>query len=349
MRAPNHLNALRAFEAAARHLSYVVAGDELGVTPAAVGQLVRGLEETLGVELFHRSRSGPARLVPTDAARSAVPDLQAGFDHLAAAVDRLRTGATRAVIRVAVPLAFADKWLLPRIQRFCSEHPDYGLRIDTSTQRRDIVADRFDLGIRYGGGRWPGLRSTYLLGDDFFPVCHPTLVDGKPPPRRAQDLRHFPLVHDESTTTEGAFPTWRAWLRRAGVSGVDSERGLHVDDPAAAIRAAIAGSGVALGRSALVAGDLAEGHLTRPFGEPYGCELGYYVVHRPEGADEAAVAAFRDWLLEEAHQVGEAGAKRQSFPTLPAQNISVAADRRYARNGARTVRPTTTATRTRDR
>ena len=348
MRAPNHLNALRAFEAAARHLSYVVAGDELGVTPAAVGQLVRGLEETQGVELFHRSRSGPARLVLTDAARSAVPDLRAGFDHLAAAVERLRTRTAHVVIRVAVPLAFADKWLLPRIQRFRAEHPDHDLRIDTSSQQKDFVADRLDIGIWYGGGHWPGLRSTFLLGDDFFPVCSPTLVDGKPPPRRAEDLRDFPLVHDESMTTEGTFPTWRAWLRHAGVSGVDSERGLHIDDSLAVIRVAIAGGGVALGRSALVAGDLAEGRLAHPFGEPYGCELGYYVVHRPEEADNAAVAAFRDWLLDEARRDREAGG-RQSFPTLPAQNISVAADGRDARDGARAVRPTTTAARTRDR
>jgi LysR family glycine cleavage system transcriptional activator len=308
MRAPNHLNALRAFEAAARHLSYVVAGDELGVTPAAVGQLVRGLEDTLGVELFHRSRSGPARLVLTDAARSAVPDLRAGFDHLAAAVERLRTGAAHAVIRVAVPLAFADKWLLPRIQRFRAEHPGHDLRIDTSGQQKDFVADRLEIGIWYGRGHWPGVRSTFLLSDDFFPVCNPTLVAGKLPPRCAEDLRHFPLVHDESmAASEGTFPTWRAWLRHAGVNGVDCERGLHIDDSAAVIRVAIAGGGIALGRSALVAGDLAEGHLTHPFGTPYECELGYYVVHRPEEADKAAVAAFRDWLLAEARRHREVG------------------------------------------
>ena len=342
MRAPNHLNALRAFEAAARHLSYVAAGDELGVTPAAVGQLVRGLEETLDVELFHRSRSGPARLVLTDAARSAVPDLQAGFDRLAAAVGRLRTRAAHITIHVAMPLAFADKWLLPRIHRFRAKHPDYDLRIDTNRQQKDFVTDRLDIAVWYGGGRWPGLRSTFLLGDEFFPVCNPTLVAGKPPPRRAEDLRHFPLVHDTSMATEGAFPTWRAWLRQAGVSGVDSERGLHIDDSAAVIRAAIAGGGVALGRSALVAGDLAEGRLVHPFGAPCRCELGYYAVHRPEDADEVPAAAFRDWLLDEARRDLEAGG-RQSFPILPAQNISVAADRRDARDGAHTACPATTA------
>ena len=302
MRAPVHLNALRAFEAAARHLSYVNAGEELRVTPAAVGQLVRGLEEALGVELFHRSRSGPARLVLTEAARSAVPDLQAGFDHVAAAVERLRTGTALLAIRMAVPLAFADKWLLPRIQRFSAKFPVYDLRIETGRQLKDFSANRLDVGILYGGGHWSGLQSTFLLGDEVFPVCNPSLVAGQPPPRRAEDLRHFPLVHDGTTTTEGTLPTWRAWLRQAGISGVDSERGLHLDDSAAVIRAAIAGCGVALGRSALVADDIAEGRLIHPFGAPYGCELGHYLVHRPEDADKAPVAAFRHWLLDEARR-----------------------------------------------
>src|SRR5262245_44169345 len=118
MRAPSHLNALRAFEAAARHRSFVAAAEELSVTPAAVGQLVRGLEEALGIELFHRSQAGSARLILTDAARKALPDLQAGFDRLSAAVEGLRAGRSRIAITVTVPPAFADKWLLPRVDRF---------------------------------------------------------------------------------------------------------------------------------------------------------------------------------------------------------------------------------------
>src|SRR4051794_27670455 len=132
MRAPNHLNALRAFEAAARHLSYVAAAEELNVTPAAVGQLVRGLEEVLGIELFHRAPAGPARLVLTEEARAAIPDLQAGFDRLAAGFEGLRSAGARIAVSVTVPPAFADKWLLRRIERFAALHPAYDLRIDTS-------------------------------------------------------------------------------------------------------------------------------------------------------------------------------------------------------------------------
>src|SRR5262249_42673481 len=141
MRAPNHLNALRAFEAAARHLSYVAAAEELNVTPAAVGQLVRGLEETLGIELFHRSPAGPARLVLSDRAWAALPDLQAGFDHLATAFERLKANQPRIAINVTVPPAFADKWLLPRVEQFAAQHPACDLRIDTSGRLVDFIAD----------------------------------------------------------------------------------------------------------------------------------------------------------------------------------------------------------------
>lgn len=153
MRAPEYLNALRAFEAAARHLSYVAAADELNVTPAAVGQLVRGLEEVLGIELFHRSQSGPARLVLTDQAREALPDLQAGFDRLAVAFERLKADQSRIAVRVTVPPAFADKWLLRRVERFGARYPAFELQIDTSGRLVDFAGERVDVGIRYGGGR----------------------------------------------------------------------------------------------------------------------------------------------------------------------------------------------------
>lgn len=300
MRTLNSLNSLRAFEVAARHLSYVAASDELCVTPAAVGQLVRGLEDSLGVDLFHRSRSGPARLVLTEVARSAVTDLQAGFDHLAIAVERLRTASAYEVINVSVPRAFADKWLLPRIQRFRERHPDYDLCVNTSAAAPELLAGRAHVDVRYGQGQWPGWESVFLLDDTVFPVCHPKLVAGSPPPVRAQDLRTVPLIHDASMAPVSGFPNWRTWLKNAGVDGIDSERGLHIDDPAGVVAAAVAGNGVALGRSALVAGDLAEGRLIRPFGPPLGHVFGYYTVHRPEHPRQAAAVAFRDWLINEA-------------------------------------------------
>ena len=221
MRAPNNLNALRAFESAARHLSYVRAADELNVTPAAVGQLVRGLEDTLGVALFHRSQTGAARLELTEAARAVMPDLQAGFDLLLSAVERLKGSVARSAITVTVPPAFADKWLLGRIDRFRTEYPQYDLVLDTNARIVDFTTERVDVGIRFGGGRWPGLVATRLLSDVFFPVCSPELMHGDHPLKSAADLVHHPLIHDVSMRTEKTFPTWRSWLARAGVKGIE--------------------------------------------------------------------------------------------------------------------------------
>ncbi|ARP81232.1 LysR family transcriptional regulator [Bordetella genomosp. 8] len=301
MRAPSNLNALRAFEAVARHLSYTTAATELNVTPAAVGQLIRGLESYLDIELFHRSTSGPSRLALTDAARLALPDLQAGFDLLSTGVERLRAYKSRIVFTMTVPPAFADKWLLWRMESFQKRHPYYDIRIDTSGHLVDFAAQRIDVGIRYGAGVWPGLVSTYLLRDEFFPVCSPALLKGKHPLRTPADLRHHQLIHDLSMVGFAAFPTWRSWLQKAGVAkSVDSDRGLQLNDSAMAIQTAISGNGVALGRTTLVDKDLAEGRLVRPFAGTQSCELAYYLVHRKESENASPVVAFKEWLLTEA-------------------------------------------------
>jgi LysR family transcriptional regulator, glycine cleavage system transcriptional activator len=300
MRAPNHLNALRAFEAAARHLSYVAAADELNVTPAAIGQLVRGLEEALGVELFHRSQAGLSRLVLTETGRAALPDLQMGFDRLSIAAERMKAGRLRIAMTVTVPPAFADKWLLTRVERFRTCHPELDLRIDTSGRLVDFTAERIDVGIRYGGGRWPGLEATFLLRDAFFPVCSPALLVGEHPLKNAADLKYHALIHDMSMSFESTFPTWRAWLRNAGCTDLDCDRGLQINDSAAVFQAAMAGNGVALGRTTLVARDLAEGRLVRPFGEELPYDFAYYIVHKEENSAKPAVVAFKEWLLTEA-------------------------------------------------
>lgn len=300
MRAPNHLNALRAFEAVARHLSYVAAAEELHVTPAAIGQLIRGLEETLDVELFHRAPGGPSRLVLTDAARSVIPELQAGFDLLSTAVERLKASKSRIAFTVTVPPAFADKWLLWRVEGFQNGHPYYDLRIDTSGRLVDFTAERIDAGIRYGTGHWAGLEATFLLRDEFFPVCSPSLLEGTHPLREPKDLQFHSLIHDMSMRTVGVFPTWRSWLQKVGcLDVVDCNRGLQINDSAAALQTAISGNGVALGRTSLVERDLVEGRLVRPFREAQSCELAYFLVHRKEMENAPQVVAFREWLISE--------------------------------------------------
>jgi LysR family glycine cleavage system transcriptional activator len=301
MRAPNNLNALRAFEAVSRHLSYPSAAEELNVTPAAVGHLIRGLEDTLDVELFHRATSGPTRLTLTDAARSVLPALQAGFDLLSEAVEQLKASKSRIAFTVTIPGAFADKWLLRRVERFQQRHPYYDLRIDTSNRLLDFTAGRIDVGIRYGSGVWPGLVSTFLMRDEFFPVCSPALLMGEHPLRTPADLEHHLLIHDVSMQTSGVFPTWRSWLQKAGCRNeVDCNRGIQIDDSAAALQTAISGNGIALGRTTLVEHDLEEGRLVRPFQESQSCELAYYLVHKKDGENSAPVVAFKEWLISEA-------------------------------------------------
>ncbi|MGI3901376.1 MAG: transcriptional regulator GcvA [Janthinobacterium lividum] len=305
MKSPDHLNGLRAFEASARHLSFALAAQELNVTPAAIGQLIRRLEVNLGVELFHRSHSGPTRLLLTDAGRSAVPDLQAGFARLTAATDLLRASLGRQTLSVTMPMAFADKWLLHRLDRFHHRHPTCELRIDTSNALVDFSAQSVDVGIRYGAGAWPDLVSARFAHEAFFPVCSPALLDGSHPLRSPGALRDHPLIHDSSMAGVPEFPNWQAWYTRAGLPIVESERGLHVNDSAAAYRMAMAGAGVALGRTMLVIQDLAEGRLVRPFGPILECPLAYHVVCRPKDARRPMIVAFRNWLAAEAGAVGE--------------------------------------------
>jgi LysR family transcriptional regulator, glycine cleavage system transcriptional activator len=236
----------------------------------------------------------------TDAARTALPDLQSGFDLLSNAVERLRASKSRIAFTLTVPSAFADKWLLPRVERFQRRHPYYDLRIDTSTQLVDFTADRVDVGIRYGAGVWPNLIATFLLRDEFFPVCSPALMMGPHALKTPADLRHHALIHDRSMGDFGVFPTWRSWLLHAGHREVvDTDRGLQLNDSALAIQTAISGSGVALGRTTLVERDLAEGRLVKPFETVQGCELAYYLVHRKDSGQSAPVLAFKEWLLEE--------------------------------------------------
>jgi LysR family glycine cleavage system transcriptional activator len=156
------------------------------------------------------------------------------------------------------------------------------------------------IGIRYGGGHWPGLKSIFLLRDAFFPVCSPALLEGTHPLRSPEDLKHHTLIHDRSMEFECAFPTWRTWLLAAGCPEINCERGLQINDSAAAYQAAINGSGVALGRTTLVVMDLAAGRLVRPFGEALDCELAYYLVHRPKADSEPGIAALKNWICAEA-------------------------------------------------
>ncbi len=231
----------------------------------------------------------------TEEAHAVLPDLQAGFDRLSIAFERLKASRrTSWLLHLTVPPAFADKWLLPRVERFTASHPGYELRIDTSGRLVDFTSERMDVGIRYGNGRWPGLEATFLLRDAFFPVCSPSLLEGAHPLCSPEDLRHHTLIHDRSMALESTFPTWRSWLTAAGFPNINCERGLQINDSAAAYQAAINGGGVALGRTTLVAHDLAAGRLVRPFGDALDYEFGYFPHPSPEGRQRARHLRIQD-------------------------------------------------------
>ncbi|MFJ3485470.1 transcriptional regulator GcvA [Pseudomonas sp. NPDC090202] len=301
MNTPMYLNALRAFEAAARHQSFSAAAAELHVTSAAVGQQVRSLESWLGVQLFVRAQSGNARLVATDVAREALPDIREGLDRLRIGLARLKEGALGTGLTVTVSPAFAAKWLLPRIEDFQRAHPRIDVLLDTNLRPVDFLAEGMDIGVRYGTGHWPGLTATRLMDEEMYPVCAPTyplLRQGRLP---VEKLAEATLIHDLSMAGDPAYPTWRTWLDASGYGDIHAGHGLRINNSAAVLQAAIDGQGLALGRSVMLHDDLAAGRLIRPFGETR-CPLAfaYYIVHRPEVAELAKVKAFRQWLLDQA-------------------------------------------------
>ncbi|MHA1529858.1 MAG: transcriptional regulator GcvA [Alphaproteobacteria bacterium] len=292
------LNSLRAFEAAARHLSLKKAAEELHVTPAAVSHQVKTLEEYCGVQLFHRLTRA---LGLTEAGQAALPMLREGFDKLAEAAGAMTTWERADILTVSVAPSFGAKWLIPRLDRFRAAHPEFDIRIDASYTLVDFAADGVDVALRFGRGVYRNLRSDCLMAEVSLPVCSPRLLQRDPPLRRPEDLRHHTLLHVQWRTEDDAAPSWRMWLRAAGIAGVDAERGPRFSIEGMALEAAIAGQGVALASAALVEGDLEAGRLVRPFptsaSQP--TAFSYYLVYPEVKADDPKVMAFRGWVLAE--------------------------------------------------
>ena len=289
------LTALRAFEAAGRHLSFTKAAHELHVTQAAISHQVKSLEKYLGLKLFRRLNR---TLLLTDAGQLYLPPLTDAFEGITRATHRLRQHLGRARLTVSVLPSFAAGWLVPRLGRFRQRCPDVDLRIDPTNSLTDFRRDDVELGILYGRGNYPGLRTDRLMREEFFPVCSPRLLEGPAPLRDPADLTHHTLLHDDMTVD------WRTWLLAAGVEGVDAERGITVTDSSMLLRAAIAGQGVALARSVLAADEIASGRLVRPFDVDVPAEYAYYLAYPEKSADQPNVMAFREWILEEARAGG---------------------------------------------
>ncbi len=282
-------NALRAFEAAARHLSFTRAAEELNVTQAAISHQVKTLEERLGVMLFRRLNR---RLLLTDAGQSYLPPVRQAFDGIAAATGRLTARDSAGALTVSVIPSFAGTWLVPKLSSFRARQPDVDVRISPSFELIDFTREDIDVAIRYGRGDWPGLRCDWLMAEELIPVCSPALLDGAAPLRTPSDLRHHTLLHDDHRVD------WRVWLMAVGIDDIDATHGPSFTDSSLVLLAAAEGQGVALGRSALAERDIAAGRLVRPFDVSVPAELAYYLVCPEATAERPKIVAFRDWLIE---------------------------------------------------
>ena len=295
MRLPN-LNALRAFMAAGRTLSFTQAAQDLNVTQAAVSHQIKTLEEQLGFRLFRRVHRG---LRLTDAGQAYLPEVTQAFERLAAATERLQTRDATGVLNVSVLPSFAAKWLVPRLMHFQARHPEIDVRVSAKNEAVDFNHEDIDLAIRFGKGVYPGLEAVPLLDERVFPVCSPALAERPPGLNRPEDLRHQVLLHDDMTVS------WAEWLKAAGVEDIDATRGPFFSDSSMLVSAAVEGLGVALGRSTLADGDIRAGRLVRPFDLSLVTEFGYFIVYPERRAERPKIIAFRDWLLKEADAGGE--------------------------------------------
>ncbi|MDM0078080.1 transcriptional regulator GcvA [Variovorax sp. J2P1-59] len=305
------LNPLRAFEVAARHLSFTRAAEELFVTPSAVSHQVKTLEENLGIALFVRDAKA---LSLTGAGKAYLPGVQEAFRQLIFATYQLHREQSVPALKVNLPPTFAVKWLIPRMGRFMQSHPEIDLKVSTSKHMVDFTREDFDLAVRYGRGIYPGLHAERCLQVEVFPVCSPALLSGPKPLAVLDDLRHHTLLHDDSTYDDVSNPNWSTWLANAGVDGVDTTRGPSFWPSHLVIDAAIDGLGVALAKKSWVQQDLLKGRLVRPFPDlSLPVEFSYFIVYPQDRVSDPRIEAFMAWVREElardaepASQIGEA-------------------------------------------
>ena len=300
------LNALRAFEAAARRLSFTKAAEELNVTPGAISQHIRQLEDYAGTPLF--KRTGRSVLL-TDAAQAALPMVRDAFDQIAEAGRIMQAPARKGRVMVSSAPSFAAKWLAPRLESFHSQHSDIEAWVSADSGLTDFTVADADIAIRYGAGDYDGLKSEKLLDETVLPVCSPGLLEGPDAIRKPEDLANHTLIHDVSTEVDPSCPDWTSWLQARGVSGaVDGSRGPRFNQSALAIEAAATGRGVVLAKRAIAATDITRGRLIAPFADgSISVEYGYWLVW-PKGRHLSEdVRAFIRWVKSEAASSEVAG------------------------------------------
>jgi LysR family transcriptional regulator, glycine cleavage system transcriptional activator len=285
------LNALKAFEAAARHESFTKAADELSVTQGAVSHQVKSLELDLGIRLFDRDRQ---KLSITRAGRIYLDVIRDAFDRIALGTEHIQNQSRAGALTVSTSPDFAAKWLVNRLGRFAETHSDIDLRISATMHHVDFAREDVDLAVRHGDGNWTGLHVVRLCSEELFPVCSPKLLSGPNRIRTPSDVLKVPLLHLDDRKD------WSEWLEVAGVVGAEVSHGPVLNRASLIIDSAIDGQGVALARTTLAAWDLINGRLVRPFAATLRLSKSYWIVCPKATSDLPKIIAFRNWLLVEA-------------------------------------------------
>jgi len=293
---------LRTFEAAGRHLNFTRAADELGLTAAAVSHQIKEMEDQFGMALFTRT-SRTMHL--TKAGEILLGASSEALDILNRAVARARRTTRGAeLLKVSVDPQFATKWLMRRVESFRQAHAAVELRFDISYEVRDFERDDLDVAIRFGAGKYRGLAAHRLFDNVIIPVCTPGLLSSGPPLRQPRDLFHHTLAHIEWSRQGVTWPNWRMWMAAAGVDDFDDSRTLVFRSSTDAVAAALEGNAIALADFAMVANDLSEGRLVRPFelGIKVAPDFAYFLVYPAANASDPRIAAFRSWIIDEAEK-----------------------------------------------
>jgi LysR family glycine cleavage system transcriptional activator len=285
------LNALKTFEAAARHESFTRAAEELCVTQGAVSHQVKALEAELAVKLFNRERQ---RLIITEAGKDYLTVVRDALDRIAIGTERLLQRQNAGVLTVSTSPDFAAKWLVHRLGHFAEAHPGIDLRVSATLHHVDFAREEVDLAVRHGEGNWPGLDTVRLSAEQLFAVCSPKLLSGRRRLHKPADIVNFPLIHLDS------WADWTNWLQASELDGCNVMHDPVLNRASMVIDAAINGQGVALARTTLAAWDLINRRLVRPFPESLRLSKTYWIVCPKATATLPKIVTFRDWLLAEA-------------------------------------------------
>jgi LysR family glycine cleavage system transcriptional activator len=299
------LRALRTFDAAATRLNFTKAGEDLFLTTAAVSHQIKEVESQLGVSLFTRRGKGMRLTQEGEIMCQAVREAIAALES---AIRRLNARHNPDRVRVSAGPSMAAKWLVPRLESFLQQYPAADIQVDVSYTETRFNNEEVDLAICYGNPQLESAQVDPLFTESIFPVCSPRLLGRRDRLHTPQDLKRFKLIHVDWVVPHAPWPTWKTWMQSAGADPFDFQHGIHFPHTSLAIEAALAGQGIALGESSLVADDLANGRLVRPFGTDFGihAEWAYCLISRKESLVLPVVQAFRQWLIEQARVLGGA-------------------------------------------